>query len=208
MGSGNCSPSCSAGGAAWAALVNETSTRLKLLVFPFPFPGQDVNCLSQTSCLLELLSHPTQGTLGQTRSSFLSTPGSCIITGQRLKGCCIPTDGGLWFGALQVSGEALGTAEPPCPSSAGCWDMDLWVLYLLQAGRNPPPASPGLGSSKKPRCPSPALGQGRQSRGIAFCVSLLPHCLPQSILLWDVSVSWGGEGDVTGVRSETACPRW
>lgn len=29
---------------------------------------------------------------------------------------------------------------------------------------------------------------------------LLPHRLPQSILLSDVSVSRGGEGDVTGVR--------
>lgn len=46
----------------------------------------------------------------------------------------------------------------------------------------------------------PSSGEERQRQRIASCIgirSLLPHCLLWSILLSDVSVTRGGEGDVT-----------
>lgn len=72
----------------------------------------------------------------------------------------------------------------PCPSSSSNW-----CFSLLQENVDSFPSS----------------GEERQRQGIASCIgirSVLPHCLLQSILLSAVSVTRGGEGDVTGVLME------
>lgn len=51
----------------------------------------------------------------------------------------------------------------------------------------------------------PSSGEERQRQGIASCIgirSLLTHCLLWSILLSDMSVTRGGEGDVTAILME------
>lgn len=102
--------------------------------------------------------------------------------------------------------RTFGTAEPPCPSSGGWWSLTLQLLCLLQSacaagGKHPLPQL--LQQENVDSFPS--SGEERQRQGVASCIgirSLLPHCLLRSILLSDVSVTRGGEGDVTGVLME------
>lgn len=72
----------------------------------------------------------------------------------------------------------------PCPSSSS-----KWCFRLQQENVHSFPSSV----------------EERQRQGIASCVgiiSLLTHCLLWSILLSDMSVTRGGEGDVTAVLME------
>ena len=63
-------------------------------------------------------------------------PASCVVTGQRLTGCCGPAGGGLRFGAPQVSQEPLAPQNLPAPALRGGGrrrELGLQLLHLLQA---------------------------------------------------------------------------
>ena len=129
-----------------------------------------------------------------------------MVTGQRLNGCCVPPGGGLRFGALQVSREPLALLNLPAPALAGWWAP-------VESG-SPGPLSPASSTcswrelqfrlQQENVVLFPGAGGREAKPGDCLLrrlnLSLLPHCLPQSILLSDVSVTRDGEGDVTGVQ--------